>query len=685
MSGDDDKPDLGQVLSGYGSMGKGGKRLTLPDGKGNQLAGMVADILALVKDIRSDATSHNLANPTELSSLPSSKLLTEKFARRGKELDDILANQEKTLTDLGTAFVLVDKTYNGTDKDSGDKFKGLSGNASKYHINEKKFKYGDGRDRGPLGVDYGRNWQDPYLGDNPKTKDYKVEDKYLDKPPTADQISQYRQQGFQPDAVAISPEPGMSIGWKGEMKGFADSAFSSPAKNMYVAWTWCRLSTELTRAFGDLSQQMSALSKDWEGEGKEAAQAATANYAASTQPLTQYMNAVGQTLSWASGQLSKAASQVSSAVSNVDPAHPSSNGDTLDKVNDDAARSIAASYIDSLYAPMVTTASSALFSLPDPTKPLKAMPPGDPNNGNPNNGNPNNGNPNNGNPNNGNPNNGNPYSGNQNGGNQNGGNRNGGGNKQAHPSGSNNQQQPNGKQNQPDPEQTKEDKKYQQALNKERWEQLEQQKRDRERSEKLGKEQEAQQKKNEQYQLQQQQQQQKQQEQQAVQQAAQQGMQFLQQAVQQGVQAAQQFAGSEEAKKAFAGLPNLPQLPDPAELGDEVKAAIGGGGGGSGGGGGGIGGLKGLGDGPREVLQASRLFPRASAAEIEGIATSARSGVAAAGSGMGSPGGMGPMGHGAGQGQQGKEKKRADFLDSSEYLEEALGDAPIVAKPVVEQ
>ncbi|WP_280488224.1 hypothetical protein [Nocardia cyriacigeorgica] len=40
---------------------------------------------------------------------------------------------------------------------------------------------------------------------------------------------------------------------------------------------------------------------------------------------------------------------------------------------------------------------------------------------------------------------------------------------------------------------------------------------------------------------------------------------------------------------------------------------------------------------------------------------------------------------GAGGGQQAKEHKRADYLDTVQHIEEALGDPPEVAKPVVEK
>ncbi|MGW4242992.1 hypothetical protein [Nocardia sp. NPDC004722] len=115
---------------------------------------------------------------------------------------------------------------------------------------------------------------------------------------------------------------------------------------------------------------------------------------------------------------------------------------------------------------------------------------------------------------------------------------------------------------------------------------------------------------------------------------------------------------------------------------DDLKKPLGGSPGGGGPGGGAP--IKPLAD-----VASARLFPRAAVAEeVEGsISGVSRAGVAAGSTtagGMG--GGMGGMGHGGGgaHGGQGKEHKRPEFLDSNEYLDEAMGTAPIVAKPVVE-
>ncbi|MFE3188743.1 WXG100 family type VII secretion target [Nocardia sp. NPDC059240] len=149
--------------------------------------------------------------------------------------------------------------------------------------------------------------------------------------------------------------------------------------------------------------------------------------------------------------------------------------------------------------------------------------------------------------------------------------------------------------------------------------------------------------------------------------ALQQGMQSLQSQTQQSNK--QSDLSKQLENSPLAALPNLL---------DQLKTA---GGGGPGGGGPG-------GKSPLEPAQA-KLFPRAAVtaevAEAEVLGAS-RAGVAAGASPMGGMGGgMGGMGHGGGaHGAGGKEHKRPDFLDRAEYLDEAMGTPPVVAKPVVE-
>ncbi|MBH0777590.1 hypothetical protein [Nocardia bovistercoris] len=164
--------------------------------------------------------------------------------------------------------------------------------------------------------------------------------------------------------------------------------------------------------------------------------------------------------------------------------------------------------------------------------------------------------------------------------------------------------------------------------------------------------------------------------------AAQQGLSSVQDAAQQGLAAAQQAA--QEGLSGLGGLGALPtSLAGMGDLPSALKSGKGSGGGGAGGGGAGRGGAGSAALG-KDAAQAaaSKLFPRASLTG-DAAATVARAGLATNGQ-NGTPGGMGPAGAGAGQGQN-KERKRADYLDSTEHLEEALGDAPVVAKPVVER
>ncbi|WP_327143724.1 hypothetical protein [Nocardia sp. NBC_01327] len=157
-----------------------------------------------------------------------------------------------------------------------------------------------------------------------------------------------------------------------------------------------------------------------------------------------------------------------------------------------------------------------------------------------------------------------------------------------------------------------------------------------------------------------------------LQSALQQAAQSMQSAQTSTAQQQQQQTQDQLKDMSLAGMPNL--------LNQLSKDLPGGGGPG--------GGPGGLGVAPLKELN-SRLFPRAAVAIESADAAIARAGIAASAAtaspmgGMG--GGMGGMGHGAGgQGGQGKEHKRAEFLDSTEALETAMGEAPIVAKPVVE-
>ncbi|WP_306356521.1 MULTISPECIES: hypothetical protein [unclassified Nocardia] len=168
-------------------------------------------------------------------------------------------------------------------------------------------------------------------------------------------------------------------------------------------------------------------------------------------------------------------------------------------------------------------------------------------------------------------------------------------------------------------------------------------------------------------------------------QQGQQVAQQLQSAVDQGLQSAQQAA--EQAQQALAQqaqndvrnqLANAPLAGMPAALNDLAKKV---GAGGPKGGGGAPGG-----GGPQTQLSAnspaSKLFPRA-ALSVDAVGT-VRAGLAT-GAGMPMSGPMGPAGApGAGAQNQGKEHKRPDFLDSDEHLADAIGEPPIVAKPVVE-
>ncbi|MGM7644076.1 hypothetical protein ACSVDM_04180 [Nocardia sp. JW2] len=156
--------------------------------------------------------------------------------------------------------------------------------------------------------------------------------------------------------------------------------------------------------------------------------------------------------------------------------------------------------------------------------------------------------------------------------------------------------------------------------------------------------------------------------------ALEQGLEAAQQAAEESLQAAQEGVETAQENSALNGVAptGLAGLPTSA-----------------GGGGGGGGSRAGLGGGAaaaapltRDATQ-SRLFPRAAAITTADAMVS-RAGITAGATGAAGAPGMSPAAAGQGQGQ-GKEHKRPQYLNSTENLDEALGDAPVVVRPVVER
>ncbi|MEV0337643.1 hypothetical protein AB0H49_01310 [Nocardia sp. NPDC050713] len=175
----------------------------------------------------------------------------------------------------------------------------------------------------------------------------------------------------------------------------------------------------------------------------------------------------------------------------------------------------------------------------------------------------------------------------------------------------------------------------------------------------------------------------RQQQQQAMTQAASAGQDALQKAMSAGQEAAQQAmsAAQQAAQQAAAGLQSgLGGLPSSLEAARAAAAkALGAGPGGGAGGG------LGSPSVARALGEASKLFPRANMATgaASGLAAAARAGASPMGM-PGSPGAAGAAGRPGGN-EGGQNHKRPSYLESAEHLDEALGDAPRVVKPVVER
>ncbi|MEV6323789.1 hypothetical protein AB0M45_21730 [Nocardia sp. NPDC051787] len=165
--------------------------------------------------------------------------------------------------------------------------------------------------------------------------------------------------------------------------------------------------------------------------------------------------------------------------------------------------------------------------------------------------------------------------------------------------------------------------------------------------------------------------------QQALQSALQQGIGAAQQALDQGMRLAQRAAESAAQSMAPSTLPSVPSSLDSAETSAFEPSALGGAGSA------GVGSGTGAGT-PKGTYDASRLFPRAGLAP--GATASLTAGTPMAGMPMagvpGAPGAAGAPGAGARPGQDSKHE-RAKYLDRADNIDEALGDAPDMTRPVV--
>ncbi len=443
----------------------------------------------------------------------------------------------------------------------------------------------------------------------------------LDQPPSSTDISNLNL--TVDSSMSATPEQGVLKSWKSDYQAFAD--YTDNIKNHDKSYTWNQLSVTLAGAYGDLGNGLTAGSSQWSGKGKDVVIPACVKYAGSIGPLTTQMSWVGNTIRWSLGQIETAMVNIGLYTMDIKP-EPLGSVEDSQNPGSYGTPGAGAGTVDD------TTARADSMNIINTTY-AKAItgamavmtvlsPAQSP----------------------------------------------------LVQTTTAKQQpttytQPTTTTSTPIPTTTS------QALTQQEQAAQQQQQSDLEQQEKQAQQPQQQATQQDQQQSADQSQQTLQQSEQALQQAAQQGLQSAQQAAQQGLQSAQQDAASaEQAAAATDGL-------GASALNGMAASALGGLS---------SGGLAGLARSAesalsRDGLMASRLFPRAAMANQleQELAGEARAGAASATPGMG---GMGPMGAGArGQGEKEKEKKRAEFLDSEEWLEKAVGLPPIVAKPVVEK
>ncbi|MEU1985383.1 hypothetical protein [Nocardia sp. NPDC019395] len=394
-------------------------------------------------------------------------------------------------------------------------------------------------------------------------------------------------------------------------------------------WRW--LAGQLDEKFDDLVNKMVSVQNSWRSPGVEggadAARAAVDAYGKDTDKLVANMNLIGDNLEYASQWLSATWYEMGQwDAPPLDDGEQTSDASYVQKQKE-AERDAAIRAMDEAYVPGLKNTDGKIAILPEPVPPTTD----DPGQNGGNNGGGNNG-----------------------GGNNGGGNNGGGGT----PPGASQQQA---------------------ALK-----QIDQQ-----RAELLAAQRDLEEQAQQQEAALQQQQQSLQQQQgaQPLLQAAQQGLQSLGQMGQQLSTAAQQAL----QQAGITGLPGMPGLQDAVknyqsalQKAGKLPAGLGGGAGPAGSSGAPGGMPKGA-PAPN-VEKAAKLFPRAALATTASGQTAGM--VSASANPAGAPMGGMPMGGGAGGGAQGgqqKDHKRADYLDSTEWLEEGIGDPAVVAKPVVDQ
>ncbi|BDT85070.1 hypothetical protein [Nocardia cyriacigeorgica] len=596
--------------------------------------------LVFTKDVATDAASYcadlvdvinmvvgsldDVLKIEGLGHFPGAVRLANKFAEIAAEFrDEVMKEHKRIATDLGESFVLAGKLYEGTDLDGKGHFDSMvrTSNAGDLIKHVEQEQMYDGR------------WVD-ISPDIPNLGDYENKDSRYGGLPDSllDLAGSEGSQGF---SVTVPPAQTLNFN---QLWWLGDQIRGKPAFIAVAGGDWFRMKLQLQSGFSNFDQSIQGLmdSDRWKGTGADGAARAVRLYTNNSGKLLTAMQQLSDNLVNASGW-------TANTVYGMPDQSVAYTPDDQEHAQLELARQVYANW----YEPGITACATAIPIMPKPTDAVQ-IPNDDRQNTNNNGGN--------------------------NGGGNNGGGNNGGGGTGSGTSAAQQQQQASLAQFAKD----------QQALT--------QQQRDMEAAQAKA---DAEARRQAAELRQQQELAQQQAEQRAQQQAAQQAAQQAQQALQQGLQQAQQAAqqGLQQAQQAAqqamqqAGLAGLPQAL--SGLGKDLpnlKGGLGAGkgvGGGGAGGGAGAGGLGGLPKEPAQT-QASKLFPRASAA---GIAAGAMrgAGLAPIAGAPGAPGGMGPAGAGAGGGQQAKEHKRAEYLDSAEHIEEALGDAPVVAKPVVEK
>ncbi|MGI5219359.1 hypothetical protein [Nocardia sp. CA-290969] len=218
-------------------------------------------------------------NVRGLGHLPGAERLADKLSECAGDFRQVLKEHKRIVTDLGIAFILADKKYQGTDSDAARRFRDLTGDSTSHAPLEHIEMVEDGTGR----------WRPDY---SVPTECVDPDSKY--GPPEG--LGKSR--GVERQSLGISVPPAVGMGYNDLWR--LGQALSGHTDSLAMKGTgWNRMSLQLETGFSGFDQKMLRLvenSDRWKGQGAEGAALAVRSYVNRGQSLLSAMSLLGENL-----------------------------------------------------------------------------------------------------------------------------------------------------------------------------------------------------------------------------------------------------------------------------------------------------------------------------------------------------------------------------------------------------